>query len=169
MLVAIWAQDENGLIGKDDQLPWHLPDDLQFFKKMTQNNTIVMGRKTFEGLGKRLLPNRQTIVLTSNKEYDGNGALVMNSIEEVLEYANQFEGITFIAGGGEIYKQFLPHYDVLYRTLIRAEFDGDAFFPYLDWEEWNIVSTSEGTVDEKNHYPHDFETYQRNTVNSVNN
>ncbi|MGX7014044.1 dihydrofolate reductase [Vagococcus silagei] len=162
MLVAIWAQDENGLIGKAEQLPWHLPDDLQFFKKMTQNNTIVMGRKTFEGLGKRLLPDRSTIVLTSDQNYDGNGATVMHSVQEVLDYAEQFEGITFITGGGEIYKQFLPYYDVLYRTLIKAEFEGDTYFPYLDWDEWNIVSTSEGTVDDKNAYAHDYETYQRN-------
>lgn len=162
MIAAIWAQDENGLIGKDDVLPWHLPDDLQFFKHMTENNVIVMGRKTFEGMGKILLPNRETIVLTSNTNYEAEGAMVMNSVEEVLEFAETFEGITFITGGGEIYKTFLPHIDVLYRTLIKAQFEGDTYFPYLDWEEWNIVSTSEGTVDDKNIYPHDFETYQRN-------
>ncbi|MEG0255700.1 MAG: dihydrofolate reductase [Vagococcus sp.] len=163
MIAAIWAQDENGLIGKNDILPWHLPDDLQFFKQMTENNVIVMGRKTFEGMGKNLLPNRQTIVLTSNQEYDGNGATVMHSVEEVLTFAEEFEGITFITGGGEIYKSFLPHIDVLYRTLIKDQFEGDTYFPYLDWEEWNIVSTSEGTVDDKNKFPHDFETYQRNS------
>ena len=105
MIAAIWAQDENGLIGKDDKLPWYLPDDLQFFK--------------------------------------------------------QIDGITFITGGGEIYKAFLPHTDVLYRTLIQATFDGDTYFPYIDWGEWNIVSTSEGSVNADNPYPHDFETYQR--------
>jgi len=161
MIAAIWAQDENGLIGKDDKLPWYLPDDLQFFKQMTENNTIVMGRKTFEGMGKNLLPNRQTIVLTSDKQYDGNGAIVMHSIEEVLNYAETFEGITFITGGGEIYKAFLPYTDVLYRTFIKAVFDGDTYFPYIDWGEWNIVSTSEGSVNAENPYPHDFETYQR--------
>ncbi|HCM90131.1 MULTISPECIES: dihydrofolate reductase [Vagococcus] len=162
MIAAIWAQDENGLIGKEEVLPWHLPNDLQFFKQMTENNVIVMGRKTFEGMGKHLLPNRQTIVLTSDQNYDANGALVMHSVEEVLAFSNEFEGITFITGGGEIYKNFLPHIDVLYRTLIKAKFEGDTYFPYLDWEEWNIVSTSEGEVDDKNIYPHDFETYQRN-------
>lgn len=163
MIAAIWAQDENGLIGSNDILPWHLPDDLQFFKQMTENNVIVMGRKTFEGMGKRLLPNRQSIVLTSDENYDGAGAIVMNSIEEVLDFSETFEGITFITGGGEIYKAFLPHIDVLYRTLIKHEFEGDTYFPYLDWEEWNIVSTSEVTVDTNNPYPHDFETYQRNS------
>ncbi|AQP54720.1 dihydrofolate reductase [Vagococcus penaei] len=165
MIAAIWAQDMNGLIGNNEVLPWYLPDDLQFFKQMTENNAIVMGRKTFEGMGKRLLPNRETIVLTSDKNYDGNGAIVMNSVEEVLEFANEFEGITFITGGGEIYKTFLPHLDVLYRTLIKAEFEGDTYFPYLDWDEWHIVSTSAGTVDDKNLYAHDFETYQRHVNN----
>jgi len=162
MLAAIWAQDENGLIGKNGVLPWHLPDDLQFFKQMTENNVVVMGRTTFEGMDKKLLPNRQTIVLTSNKDYDGNGALVLNSVEEVLAFADEFEGITFIIGGGVVFKFFLSHIDVLYRTLIKDKFEGDTYFPYLDWEDWNIVSTSEGNVDDKNIYPHDFETYQRN-------
>ncbi|MGY3766063.1 dihydrofolate reductase [Vagococcus vulneris] len=163
MIAAIWAQDQNGLIGNNDQLPWYLPDDLQFFKQMTENNAIVMGRKTFEGMGKQLLPNRKTIILTSDMSYNGNGADVLHTIDDVLAFAEKFEGITFITGGGQIYKNFLPHIDVLYRTLIKAEFEGDTYFPYLDWEDWNIVSTSEGVVDDKNKYPHDFETYQRNT------
>lgn len=162
MLAAIWAQDENGLIGQNDKLPWHLPDDLQFFKQMTENNVIVMGRKTFEGMGKRLLPNRQTIVLTSDTSYNGEGAMVMHSVDDVLAFSESFEGITFITGGGEIYKSFLPYIDVLYRTLIKSTFEGDTYFPYLDWEEWNIVSTSEGKVDDNNLFAHDFETYQRN-------
>lgn len=162
MIAAIWAQDENGLIGRDGVLPWHLPNDLQFFKQMTENNVIVMGRKTFEGMDKKLLPNRKTIVLTSNTEYDGAGALVMHSVDEVLAFAEAFEGITFITGGGEIYKTFLPYTDVLYRTFIKETFDGDTYFPYLDWDEWNIVSVSAGDVTEKNKYAHDFEAYQRN-------
>lgn len=162
MIAAIWAQDEDGLIGKDETLPWYLPNDLQFFKHMTENNVVVMGRKTFDGMEKKLLPNRQTIVITSDKNYDGNGALVLNSVEEVLAFSEEFEGITFIIGGGVVFKSFMPHIDILYRTLIKDHFEGDTYFPYLDWEEWNIVSTSEGTVDEKNIYPHDFETYQRN-------
>ncbi|WP_326717878.1 dihydrofolate reductase [Vagococcus jeotgali] len=163
MIAAIWAQDEDGLIGKGDVLPWYLPNDLQFFKQMTEDNVIVMGRKTFEGMGKGLLPNRQTIVLTSDKDYDGNGATVMHSVEEVLAFSEEFEGITFIAGGGDIYKAFLPHTDVLYRTFIKERFEGNTYFPYLDWDEWNLVSVSEGTVNEDNKYAHDYETYQRNT------
>lgn len=114
-----------------------------------------------KGWVKNLLPNRQTIVLTSDQTYDGNGAIVMHSVDDVLTYAEEFDGITFITGGGEIYKTFLPYTDVLYRTLIQSTFEGDTYFPYIDWGEWNIVSTSEGSVNDDNPYPHDFETYQR--------
>ena len=83
MLAAIWAQDENGLIGKENKLPWRLPNDLKFFKQMTESNTLVMGRKTFEGMGSRPLPNRHTIVLTHNRDYTAEGVMVMHSIDEV--------------------------------------------------------------------------------------
>ena len=154
MIAAIWAQDENGLIGKDDKLPWYLPDDLQFFKQMTENNTIVMGRKTFEGMGKNLLPNRQTIVLTSDQSYDGNGAIVMHSVDDVLKYAEEFDGITFITGGGEIYKTFLPYTDVLYRTLIQSTFEGDTYFPLRDFSSFQEISQAFFEKDENN--SHDF-------------
>ncbi|MGY3749467.1 dihydrofolate reductase [Vagococcus acidifermentans] len=164
MIAAIWAQDEQGLIGKNHKLPWYLPNDLKFFKKMTENNTVVMGRKTFEGMDSKLLPNRQTIILTHKPDYHVEGALVMHSIQEVLDYAEKFEGITFITGGGEIYKLFLPYTDVLYRTFIKHTFEGDTYFPYIDWYDWNMVSVSEGEVDEQNIYPHDYETYQRRKI-----
>ena len=102
MLAAIWAQDESGLIGKENKLPWHLPHDLAFFKNTTENNTIVMGRTTFEGMGKRALPNRQTIVLTSDRSYESEGVTVLHSVEDVVKYAETFEGITFITGGAKV-------------------------------------------------------------------
>lgn len=161
MLVAIWAQDEQGIIGQENQLPWHLPNDLKFFKQMTENNTIVMGRKTFEGMGSRPLPNRKTIVLTTNKDYKIQGVEVLHSIEEVLNYSDAFEGITFIAGGSAIYREFLPYCDVLYRTVIHHTFAGDTFFPTVSWEDWTQINSSAGEIDEKNKYAHQFETYQR--------
>ncbi|MGL4696255.1 dihydrofolate reductase [Enterococcus larvae] len=164
MLAAIWAQDEQGLIGKGNVLPWHLPNDLKFFKKMTENNTIVMGRKTFEGMGGKALPNRKTIVLTRDHTYQAEGVEVMHSIEAVLRYAEEFTGITFIAGGANIYQDFLPYCDVLYRTVIHEVFDGDTVFPEINWDEWTLINTSEGEVDEKNGYPHDYETYQRKSA-----
>ncbi|MDF0479975.1 dihydrofolate reductase [Vagococcus sp. PNs007] len=161
MLAAIWAQDESGLIGKENKLPWHLPHDLAFFKNTTENNTIVMGRTTFEGMGKRALPNRQTIVLTSDRSYESEGVTVLHSVEDVVKYAETFEGITFITGGAKVYKEFLPHCSVLYRTVIHETFEGDTYFPEVDWEEWTMINISEGLTDEHNLYKHSFETYQR--------
>ncbi|MGM0124480.1 dihydrofolate reductase [Enterococcus sp. AZ194] len=161
MLAAIWAQDENGLIGKQDKLPWHLPSDLKFFKQMTESNTLIMGRKTFEGMGGRPLPNRKTIVLTHDADYRAEGVDVMHNLEEVLVYAREFEGITFVAGGSMIYKEFLPHCTILYRTVIQHAFEGDTYFPEVDWDKWSLIDLSEGVQDEKNLYPYQFETYHR--------
>ena len=118
MLAAIWAQDENGLIGKEDRLPWRLPNDLKFFKQMTEANTLVMGRKTFEGMGSRPLPNRQTIVLTRDSSYKAEGVHVMHSVEDVLALEKETDGIFFIAGGSAVYQEFLPFCTILYRTVI---------------------------------------------------
>lgn len=161
MLAAIWAQDEQGTIGKNNRLPWHLPNDLKFFKQMTEDNTIVMGRKTFEGMGSRPLPNRQTIVMTRDEAYRAEGVNVVHSIAEVLDYAKAFSGITFIAGGSAIYKDFLPYCDVLYRTVIQHSFDGDTKFPAVSWDDWALINLSEGVQDEENTYSYQFETYQR--------
>ncbi|MGM0212599.1 dihydrofolate reductase [Enterococcus sp. AZ109] len=162
MLIAIWAQDKNGLIGKNNQLPWHLPNDLRFFREKTVNNTLVMGRKTFEGMGGRPLPNRQTIVLTQNSDYNNNQVLVMHSVEEVIAYSQQTKAITYIAGGSAVYKAFLPHCDQLYRTVINHAFEGDTYFPPVTWENWQLIQQTQGTVDEKNLYSHVFETFKNN-------
>ncbi|OTN90440.1 dihydrofolate reductase [Enterococcus sp. 7E2_DIV0204] len=161
MLAAIWAQDEQGTIGKKNRLPWHLPNDLKFFKQMTEDNTIVMGRKTFEGMGSRPLPNRQTIVLTRDKGYQAEGVTVFHTVGEVLEYARSFAGITFISGGSAVYEDFLPYCDVLYRTVIDHSFEGDTKFPAVAWDDWTLINLSEGEQDENNRYAYQFETYQR--------
>lgn len=161
MLAAIWAQDEQETIGKENQLPWHLPNDLKFFKQMTEGNTIVMGRKTFEGMGGRPLPNRQTIVLTRDNAYQIQGVIVFHTVDEVLDYAKNFSGITFIAGGSAVYEDFLPYCDVLYRTVIHHSFDGDTKFPPVAWDDWTMINLSEGTQDDENSYAYQFETYQR--------
>lgn len=161
MLIAIWAQDQNGLIGKEEKLPWHLPNDLNFFRKTTEGHTVVMGRTTFEGMGKRLLPKRQTIILTRNQEYHVPGALVMHTVSEVLDYAKSSDTTTFITGGANVYQQFIPYCDQLYRTVIEGEFTGDRHFPEIDWSPFEKVASRQGDVDEKNVYPHVFETFQR--------
>lgn len=161
MLVAIWAQDQAGLIGKKNQLPWYLPADLKFFKEKTVGHTIVMGRKTFEGMGKRPLPNRQTIVLTSDQTYQCEGVLPLHSLEEVLAYEAKQNQPVFITGGAAIYQAFLPYCQELYRTVIDEVFEGDAFFPSVNWDQWILIDIEEGKTDEKNHYPYRFERYQR--------
>lgn len=163
MLVAIWAQDKNGLIGKNNRLPWHLPNDLRFFKETTLNHTLVMGRKTFEGMGGRPLPNRQTIVLTHDQNYPASNVIIMHSSAEVLAYAKKNDGMTFIAGGSVIYQEFLPHCQKIYRTVIDADFEGDAYFPPIDWKQWQLAESTVGQQDDKNLYPYHFETYQRIT------
>ena len=159
MLAAIWAQDQHGLIGREQQLPWHLPADLKFFKETTIGQTIVMGRKTFEGMGKRPLPKRQTILLTRDQTYQAENVLVLHSLAEVLAYAQDKD--VFITGGAQIYRDFLPYCDFLYRTVIDGSFTGDTYFPEVDWTQWQLLQTTTGRLDEKNQYPHRFETYRR--------
>ena len=161
MLHAIWAQDENGLIGKKNQMPWHLPNDLAYFKKLTMNHTIVMGRKTFEGIGGKPLPRRQTILLSKNENYRPDGVTVFHTVEEVLAFSKKSKNPIFIAGGAKIYQAFLPFCDVLYRTVIEETFEGDTYFPAIDWTKWTLVDSKPGVVDEKNHSAHRFEIYQR--------
>lgn len=161
MFAAIWAQDENGLIGKEDKLPWHLPNDLKFFKQMTEANVLIMGRKTFMGMGGKPLPNRQTIVLTRDREFTAEGVLVMHDVNEVLAYEKETDGILFVAGGSAIYEEFLPYCTILYRTVIHHSFEGDTYFPAVDWEAWSLINISSGEIDEKNSYAHQFETYKR--------
>lgn len=160
MLTAIWAQDEKGLIGKDGTLPWHLPNDLKFFKEKTIGHTLVMGRKTFEGMGKRALPNRKTIILTSDAAYQSETVTIMHSLEEVLRYAEEQEEV-FIGGGAGVFQAFLPYCEKIYRTVIQETFEGDTFFPELDWSQWRLAEEVTGVVDEKNHYPHVFQTWVR--------
>ncbi|MBX8937321.1 dihydrofolate reductase [Enterococcus gilvus] len=161
MLIAIWAQDKNGLIGKNNRLPWYLPNDLRFFKETTINHTLVMGRKTFEGMGGRPLPNRQTIVLTRDKDYQAENVMVMHSLDEVLSYDQANKGKTFIAGGSAIYTEFMPYCKKIYRTFIEDCFEGDAYFPEVSWNKWQLTERKQGPKDEKNPYRYYFETYER--------
>lgn len=161
MLVAIWAQDQNGLIGKKGKLPWRLPADLKFFKETTENQTIVMGRKTFVGMNSRPLPNRKTIILTRDTAYHAEGVEVMHSIEDILTFAEAMEDDVFICGGSTIYQALLPHCQKILRTLIYENFTGDAFFPALDWDNFMLLERRVGAKDEKNPYDYQFESYLR--------
>ena len=128
MLSIIVAKAKNNVIGKDNQLIWHLPDDLKRFKKLTTGHTIIMGRKTFESLG-RVLPERKHVILSRNKEFkiDDENVEVINDISEVKQYIDSKEEC-FVIGGAMIYQLLMPVCDIMYITEIDKEFDGDAFF-----------------------------------------
>lgn len=159
MIHFIWAEDENGLIGRDGALPWHLPNDLKFFKATTLHHTILMGRKTFEGMGKRLLPNRHTMIMTRDMSYVVAGATVVHSIDDVIRLSKQQD--IFIVGGSEIYAAFSPYVDKLYQTKIHHTFDGDTHMASIDWTQFECIQETKGEVDEKNIFAHTFYTYTR--------
>ncbi|NBI28007.1 dihydrofolate reductase [Chengkuizengella marina] len=157
-LSIIFAMDQNRLIGKDNQLPWRLPADLAFFKTTTLQHPVVMGRKTYESIG-RPLPKRKNIILTQNKNFKAEGCTVVNTIEEALKQCNDEEN--FVIGGSEIYKLFLPYVNKLYVTQIEHVFDGDSYFPEIDEKIWEQTSKVRGIKDEKNPYDYYFITYER--------
>ncbi|YCA44805.1 type 3 dihydrofolate reductase [Bacillus sp. JZ8] len=160
MISFIVAMDDNNLIGKDNALPWHLPADLAYFKKVTTNHTIVMGRKTYESIG-RPLPNRKNVVLTHSTSFQEEGVTVIHSLDELKEMANRSNEELFIIGGARLYEQLLPVADRLYVTHIRATFDGDTHFPVFSKEEWKIIDSKEHKKDEKNAYDYEFVVYER--------
>lgn len=155
MISLIVAYARNQVIGKDGDMPWHLPADLKNVKELTTGKTIVMGRKTFESIGKPL-PNRKNIVLTRSQDFHPEGVDVVHTKEEVLAM-----GDVIIFGGAEIYRQFLDVVDRLYITEIDLETEGDTFFPAWDRDAYSLVDKREGIVDEKNVHPHAFYVYER--------
>ncbi len=126
MIHLIVATSKNNQIGINNQLPWHIPEDLTYFKEMTKGHTVLMGRKTFESIG-RPLPHRQNVVLTRDKHFNPTGVTVLHSLEEALAFCQE-QGLVFIIGGGEIYKAFLPYATKLYITLIDKDIEGDTSF-----------------------------------------
>ncbi|WML45007.1 dihydrofolate reductase [Neobacillus sp. PS3-40] len=160
MISFVVAMDENRVIGKNNQLPWHLPEDLKFFKKVTMGHPIAMGRKTHESIG-RILPGRENIIITRNSGYHGEGCTVLYSIQEFVEYCQASDDEFFVIGGAEIFKETFPNVDRLYLTRIHEEFDGDTYFPEFDLNKWKLVSKEKGIRDEKNPYDYEFCIYDR--------
>jgi len=161
MLSMIAAVAKNRAIGKGNQLPWHLPNDLRRFRQITTGHTIIMGRKTFESLP-GILPDRHHIVITRNQSFkpEDDRVTVVHSVDELLGLINKEEE-AFVIGGAEVYSQLLPYAEKLYLTAVDREFEADAFFPELDSSQWTVVEEVEGIVDEKNPIPHRFITLQR--------
>lgn len=159
MLTIIAAVAKNNALGKNNDLIWHLPADLKRFKEITLGHHIIMGRKTFESLGKPL-PNRTTIIITRNPDYIAPGCLVVNELAEAIEAAAEDEN-PFILGGAEIYKQAMSLADILDITLVHESFDGDAFFPVIDMSKWTEISRQDFKADEKNKYDYSFVKYKK--------
>lgn len=148
MLSIIVAKAKNNVIGKNNQLIWNIPDDLKRFKKLTSGHTIIMGRKTFESLG-RVLPNRFHIVLSTDKNYkiENDSVMVINDINELNKYVKDSEEY-FVIGGATIYKLLISKCNKLYITQIDKEFEGDTFFPEINENEWKILKTEMGPKDD---------------------
>jgi dihydrofolate reductase len=156
----IVAVADNGVIGRGGALPWHLSADLKRFKALTMGHHLVMGRKTFESIG-RVLPGRKFIVVTRNRDLVFPEVLSAGSVESALMLA-QDDAEIFIAGGAEIYEQSLHRADVMYLTRVHAEPDGDVTFPeFDDVNEWRLADSEHFEADEKNEHPYSFLTYER--------
>ena len=155
----IVAMAENGVIGRDMDLPWHISADLKRFKALPMGHHIVMGRKTFESIG-RLLPGRTTVIVTRQSDYQVDGAVIVNSLEAAQAAATD-DSELFIIGGGQVYEIALPLADRLHVTRVHTEVDGDTSFPAVDWDQWELVSAERHGADEKNDHDFTFESYQR--------
>lgn len=158
-LALIVATDEQGLIGRDNDLPWRLSADLQYFKKITMGKPIIMGRKTHESIG-RPLPGRQNIVITRDKSYQAEGCLVVHNLEQALTHCEQ-EPEAMIMGGASLYEQSLDKVDIIYHTQVHATLEGDTWFPDWDKSAWQETQREDHLADDKNEYPYSFVVYQR--------
>jgi len=156
----IVAVADNGVIGRGGGLPWHLPADLKRFKRLTSGHHMVMGRRTWDSIGRRPLPGRPTIVVSRDPSFVAEGAQVARSVEEALELAAGADEV-FIAGGEAIYRAALPVADRIYLTRVHACFDGDTHFPAFDANDWQVVVEERHEPDEKNPYAHTFLVYER--------
>jgi len=160
-IALIAAVANHHVIGADNKLIWHLPADLQHFKNLTMGHTLVMGRKTFESIGKPL-PGRRSIVITRNRDFKAPGCETAFSLEEALQMANK-GAMVYVVGGADLYHQTinLPQTKILYITRIFACFEGDAFFPSVEPSKWKLVERTDHKPDAKNLFPFTFLTYHR--------
>lgn len=158
---CIVAIDKNNVIGKNNTMPWHIPADLKYFKKITSGHCIILGRKNFESIGKAL-PNRTNIVVTRQKNFYHSSVISISTIEHALKTAFELgEEEVFIVGGAEIYNQTTKFWDKLYLTEIQNEFDGDTFFPKIDFSEWRLIQEIKKETSEDTPYDLVFKVYER--------
>lgn len=157
MISLLWAMDKNRGIGLNNELPWRLPEDLKYFKRVTMGKPIAMGRKTYDSIG-RPLPGRENIVITRRQGLTIEGCTVIHDVKELVK---RKEDELFVIGGAEIFKEILPYADRLYITEIYEEFEADTFFPEIDLTDWELIQSNPGIKDEKNPYDYEFFVYQR--------
>lgn len=150
---------DNRVIGQDNRLAWHLPNDLKHFKALTVGKPIVMGRKTYESIG-RPLPNRRNIILSSHRDLVIEGCDVMHSVDEIFNKTQEAPEL-MITGGGEIYRLFLPFVSNMYITYVHVELPGEVTFPIFDYRDWKEVSREDHQKDEKHAYDYSFVTFER--------
>lgn len=155
-LILIVAAAENDVIGRDGDLPWHLPSDLAYFKRATMGKPIIMGRKTHESIG-RPLPGRANIVVTRQADYEADGCVVAHSLEEALQSAATHGAAeAVVIGGAELYAQALPRADRILMTRVHAPIEGDVRFPPLEPDVWRVVGVEHHDADERHAYPFSF-------------
>ncbi|WP_276496562.1 dihydrofolate reductase [Pontibacter litorisediminis] len=161
MIAIVVAAAENNVIGKDNDLIWYLPADLKHFKRLTMSHPMIMGRKTFEAIGKPL-PGRTSIIITSQRDYKAEGCVVVHSLEEAIAKGSELdpEQVSII-GGANVYQQALPLTDKVYLTRVHHSFEGDVYFPELPEKEWQVVEQEHHEPDEKNKYSYTFLTLER--------
>lgn len=160
MITLVVAKNENNVIGDDNQLIWHLPNDLKHFKKITTGHPILMGRLTYESIGKPLL-NRTNIVITRNKNWSADGVVVTHSLQEAIKAGHDIDEEIFIIGGGKIFEQSMELADVIELTEVYNDIDGEILFPEIDSEIWKEVSREEFEKDEKHQFDYSFVRYER--------
>ena len=161
MLSIIVAKAKNNTIGKDNKLLWHIPDDLKRFKNLTTNHNIIMGRKTFESIGK-ILPNRKHIIFSQNPDFKINNENVeiVHSMLQIQQYIEDEEE-NFVIGGAMIYNLLMPYVTKMYVTEIDKDFEGDTVFPRINLDTWQEISREEGPQDEKNEFEYEYVVYKR--------
>lgn len=167
MTVSIIAAiAENNVIGKDNDLIWHISEDLKRFKKLTSGHPVIMGRKTYESLPFKPLPNRKNIIISSQKELKYKGAIIVNSVESAFQECQNDDEV-FICGGATIYELFYPFSNKMYITKVHHNFEGDTFFPEVDYKKWEINYESEMFFDKKSGLYYSFIDYSANFFENI--
>ncbi len=161
----IVAMDRNRVIGRNNSLPWYLPEDLRYFKRVTLGKPVIMGRKTHESIG-RPLPGRSNIVITRNPQWTAEGVTVVTTLQQALERARaqaDIDGVdeVVVIGGSQIYAEALPNTDRMYVTEVHAEVAGDTWFPTINWDQWEELEREDYSASENNPYPYSLVVYQR--------